>query len=57
MMNYISWTKPMLKAFKIAYDKAIKEKLESFYFENNEYFTSYAKYIIEYLEPQFLNKK
>lgn len=53
MPKYISWTKIMFIAFKKAYSAALNQNYDSFFFENNEFLTSYAKYLIEYLEPQF----
>lgn len=47
----MTWTRDTFENFKRAY-KANSEK-ESFIFEGNEFVTSYAKYLIEYLETQF----
>lgn len=33
-----------------AYRKAIKEKQDKFVFEENEYLTRYAKYLLEWLD-------
>jgi hypothetical protein len=52
-MKTILWTKHKLKEIKKAYAKALELKQESFFFEGNEFVTEYAKYLIEYLEPQF----
>lgn len=42
----------MLNRFKIAYEKAGKEKLDQFVFDGNTYVVGYAKYLIQYLESQ-----
>ena len=39
-----------LKSLKIAYEKAIKEGQEMFIYREMEVLTSYAKYLIEYME-------
>lgn len=39
-----------LKRFKREYLRNLREGNESFKFEGNEYFTRYAKYMVEYLE-------
>ncbi len=41
------------KALKREYSKAVKDKKESFIFEGNEYVTSYAKYLLEFLKTKF----
>ena len=48
--NYKTFTK-----FKAAYKTATMENKEVFIFEGNEILTAYAKYLIEYLEPKFIN--
>ena len=52
-MKQLSWTKEAFLKFKKAYELALNQKNESFFFEGNEFLVSYAKYLIEYLEPQF----
>jgi hypothetical protein len=42
----------VLKEFKEAYEKAVKENKEVFIFEGKEVLTTYAKYIIKYLEKE-----
>lgn len=42
-----------LTEFKKAYNTAIENNQTQFSFKNHEYVTSYAKYVIEYLEDQF----
>ena len=53
MKTYIHCTKEMFIKFKKAYQSALNKSHDSFFFEGNEFLTSYAKYLIEYLEPQF----
>lgn len=43
-------TKENIKAFKAAYNKAVKAELEVFIFEGQEVLTAYAKYVIEYFD-------
>lgn len=45
----VQFDKDKLKRFKRAYNKAVKERKDSFIFDDNEYLTLYAKYLIEYL--------
>lgn len=52
-MKTLRWTKETFLHFKKAYIAASNNNLESFFFEKNKFLTSYAKYLIEYLEPQF----
>ena len=52
-MNKLEWTIKQFLAFKKAYSVALNQDYDSFFFEDNEFLTSYAKYLIEYLEPQF----
>jgi hypothetical protein len=54
-MKQLSFTKEQFATFKKRYKIALKLKDDSFWFEGNEFLTSYAKYLIEYiesLEPQ-----
>lgn len=43
-------SKQILKELKRAHNNAVKNSLNSFNFKGNELLTSYAKYLIEYLE-------
>lgn len=45
-----------LNSFRNDYTKAVKENKKSFIFENNEFLTSYAKSLIEYVEGQISTK-
>ncbi len=56
-MKMISFDKRKLKELKNLYNKAIKENKESFTYNGDEYLTSYAKYLIEYLETVFNKNK
>tara|TARA_Y100000310_G_C20702709_1_gene831486 strand:+ start:2858 stop:3073 length:216 start_codon:yes stop_codon:yes gene_type:complete len=46
----IRFTPEKLTAYRAAYQKAVDEGAEEFMFEDHEWLTSYAKYMIEYLE-------
>lgn len=46
----IHWTKPMREQLRKAYNKAEKAKQDSFIFDDNEYVTRFAKYLLEYLD-------
>jgi hypothetical protein len=48
-MPVIKWTKARVDRLQKAYDKAVSSKAETFIFEENEYLTAYAKYLLEYL--------
>jgi hypothetical protein len=56
MSKEITFTPALFKKLKSAYNKAVKENKDSFVFEGDEWLTSYAKYVIEYLTPKFKNK-
>lgn len=49
----VNWTAAMLIRFRMAQHKAMLVHLESFMFDDNQYNTGYAGYLIEYLEEQF----
>ena len=42
----------MLNKFRRAYKTAVKNNEEMFTFDDNVYVVSYAKYLLEYLEPK-----
>ena len=46
----IQWTPSMFRRFKKAFKQTTTN---SFIFDNQEYVTAYAKYLIEYLEDRF----
>jgi hypothetical protein len=49
-MNTITFDRPMLDSLKLEYSKAVNNGRESFTFQGNKLLTSYAKYLIQYLE-------
>jgi hypothetical protein len=52
------FNKESLQRFKSTYAQVSQSDQEYFFFEGNEYFVGYAKYLIQYLEFQFnLNSK
>jgi len=53
MPKQVEFNAENFKAFRKRYNEAIRDSENSFMFEGNEYLTSYAKYVIEYLEPKF----
>lgn len=50
-MEYFNEDK--LKRLMVAYEKAVHNNKNSFWFDGCEYLTSYAKYVIEYLKTKF----
>jgi len=40
-----------------SYNRAVKDNLPEFEWENETVLTSYAKYLIEYLDPKFKDMK
>lgn len=55
--NMVSFNLEGFKRFKKRYDEACEYHEESFMFEDNEYLTDYAKYVIQYLQPKFDKQK
>jgi hypothetical protein len=51
----MTFTPEKLKELKRDYNKALKNNSESFFFEEQEMLTAYAKYLIEYLDSKFKN--
>jgi hypothetical protein len=49
----VVFTPEKLKRFKEAYQIAADKCVDIFVFDGNEYLTSYAKYLVEYLENKF----
>lgn len=45
----------MLARLKFTYSNAVKNHQDQFTFEGNEFVTSYARYLIEYLEQHLTN--
>lgn len=48
----ITWDKPMRERLRKAYKKAERGHQSAFIFEGNQYLTTYAKYLLEYLDMQ-----
>lgn len=48
----IEWTPEMLKRFKAARKVAVEKAEVEFNFDGNTFLTSYAMYLIEYLDGQ-----
>lgn len=53
METYIHFTATLFAEFKKEYERHAAFGREQFVFEGHTFVTSYAKYLIEYLEPQF----
>lgn len=49
----VSFSLKTFNLFKEELKKAVKENKEFFTFQNDEYLVSYAKYLVEYLQPKF----
>lgn len=49
-MNEIQFTKESFNKFKKIYNKSVKNNQLEFTFENKQFLTMYAKYLIEYVE-------
>lgn len=45
------------KALKTLYEAAVKEQKSEFYVDNKPILTSFAKYLLEFLESRFKNIK
>lgn len=51
-MPPITVTQKDIKPLKVAYNKAVKEGKDFFVYRGQEVVTTYAKYLLEYLESQ-----
>jgi hypothetical protein len=49
-MSTFEFTDELFEEFKSLYEKSVKDEKESFEFQGHEVLTSYAKYVIQYLE-------
>ena len=49
-MNTITFNKSTLDSLKLEYSKAVNNKKESFTFQGQTLLTSYAKYLIQFVE-------
>lgn len=52
-MKKIQWSRAKLASFKACYNRAVTAGETDFYFEDDEFYTPYAKYLIEYLDMHF----
>lgn len=52
MSATITFDEKTFKSFKQKYNKAVENKQEIFIFDNHEFLTSYAKYVIEYINSR-----
>ena len=50
VMDYITVGDKELKKLKRLYNKALKNNVETFFFQGKEILVGYAKYLIQYLE-------
>jgi len=48
----ITWTRLKLRCFVTAYGDAQREGVDVFIFDGHEFYTGYAKYLIEFLETR-----
>lgn len=53
----IQFTPAKFKYFEEAYEAAVKAGEDVFEFDDAEFLTGYAKYLIEYLGPQLSSRK
>lgn len=56
-MDAINWKRAKVRLFREAYERAAKDTLLSFKFDEKEFFTTYAKYLLEYLEGTVFKEK
>jgi hypothetical protein len=45
--------KEYLDGLKAAYQQAVEEKQQSFYYQEKEFLVSYAKYLLQYMESDY----
>jgi len=50
--NMVGWGRQKLKEFKRHYSKAVGDSAAIFTYNDNQFYTTYAKYLIEYLESR-----
>ena len=55
-MIAVNWTEEKLAEFKKEYATAERRRRDCFKFNGHEFYTGYAKYLIEYLEQDFKAK-
>lgn len=51
--DYVSFTYASFQTFKEVYRRAVEYHDNSFVYEDKEWLTDYAKYVIQYLQPKF----
>jgi hypothetical protein len=49
VQNMVTFDRKKLRRFRVAYTAAVKAGLGAFIFDGDDYVTSYAKFVIEYL--------
>ena len=49
----LEFSRKRFERFKVAYEKAVADKLEQFTFDGHAFVTGFAKYVIEYLTQNF----
>ena len=47
--SLIQWDIPKMRRLQIAYDAAVADGRDQFTFEQHQFLTSYAKYLLEFL--------
>lgn len=52
-MSQVNFNRNLFATLKEKYNHAVENKIEVFEFEGQEVLTSYARYLIEYLETIF----
>jgi len=56
-MKQLEMNQKTFERLKTAYEAARQQGLDSFVFEDNEFVTNYAKYLIEYIEMKLGENK
>ena len=56
-MSTFEFTDELFEEFKSLYENSVKDEKESFEFQGHEVLTSYAKYVIQYLEQDEAESK
>ncbi len=52
----ITFTPALRDSLREAYDNAVHNSWDTFHWDGREYVTSYAKYLLQYLDMQFKEK-
>lgn len=53
-MISITWTRELRDKFAVAYEEAVAQRKDVFTFDGHEFVTSYAKYLLQYLDSQLI---